>query len=76
MENEDKLLWERAFKKFDKMDDAIQKLCDTTTETKSKVDSHLYAQEKKGARKEKIFYLVIAAMASIFSVFNFIKEQI
>jgi len=76
MEDEDKLLWERAFKKFDKMDDAIQKLCTTTTETKAKVDSHLESQEKKGQRKERVFYIVIAAMGSLFGVINFLKEQV
>ena len=76
MEIEDKLLWERAFKKFDDIDTSIKELCKTSTEVKMKVDSHLEAQEKKNIRKEKVFYVVIAAIATVFSVFSFVREKI
>lgn len=76
MDAEDRLLWERAFDKFDAMDEKITKLCITTAETKAKVDGHIQEQEKKGVRKERVFYLVIAAIASIFSLFSFLREQI
>ena len=76
MESEDRLLWNRAFDKFDMLEEKIQKLCINTASTQEKIDSHLEEQEKKGQRKERVFYVVIAAMASIFSLFTFIREQV
>tara|TARA_B110000495_G_C22995022_1_gene586471 strand:+ start:460 stop:690 length:231 start_codon:yes stop_codon:yes gene_type:complete len=76
MESEDRLLWNRAFDKFDSLEEKIQKLCINTASTQEKIDSHLKEQEKKGQRKERVFYVVIAAMASVFSLFTFVKDQI
>ena len=76
MEIEDKLLWERAFKKFDDIDTSIKDLCKTTAEVETKVDIHIAAQEKKAVRKEKVFYVVIAAIATVFSVLSFVREKI
>jgi len=76
MNDEDKLLWNRAFDKFDNIDRKVTDLCIKTAANTTKIDNHLKAQEKKGARKEKIFYIFIAGMASIFSFFTFIREQV
>ena len=48
MESEDRLLWNRAFDKFDSLEEKIQKLCINTASTQEKIDSHLKEQEKKG----------------------------
>tara|TARA_B110000285_G_C14671507_1_gene400519 strand:- start:68 stop:298 length:231 start_codon:yes stop_codon:yes gene_type:complete len=76
MESEDRLLWNRAFDKFDDLEEKVTKLCLTMASTQEKIDSHLEEQSKKGQRKERVFYVVIAAMASVFSLFTFVKDQI
>jgi cell division protein FtsL len=76
MEDEAKILWNRAFDKFDDITEKIDKLCATTQETKLKLDDHLDNEEKKGTRKERVFYVVIAAMASVFSLFTFIRSEL
>jgi len=74
MDADDRLLWERAFKKFDDIDTRLLELCKTSTENGVKVDTHIAAQEKKAVRKEKVFYVIIALIASVFSAFSFIRE--
>ncbi len=76
LDDETKILWDRAFVKFDDMDEKIDKLCLTTQDTKSKLDAHLEEQDKKGARKEKVFYVFIAAMASVFSLVTFLRSEL
>lgn len=76
MEEEDRLLWERAFKKFDDTDASIKELCKTTAEVKNKVDSHLEAQEKKAVKKEKVFYVIIAVIGGLYATADFIRELI
>jgi hypothetical protein len=76
MESEDRLLWNRVFDKFDDLEEKVTQLCINTAATKDKIDSHLEEQAKKGQKKERVFYVVITAMASIFSVFTFIREQV
>jgi hypothetical protein len=76
MDSEDRILWNRAFTKFDDLEEKVTKLCITMASTQDKIDSHLEEQSKKGQRKERVFYVVIACMASIFSLFTFIREQV
>jgi hypothetical protein len=76
MDAEDRILWNRAFDKFDALEEKITKLCINTAATKEKIDSHLEEQAKKGQRKERVFYVVIAAMASVFSLFTFVRELV
>jgi hypothetical protein len=72
----DELLWNRVFDKFDDLEEKVTQLCITTAATQDKIDSHLEEQAAKGQKKERVFYVVIAAMASIFSLFTFIREQV
>jgi hypothetical protein len=74
MDSEDRLLWNRAFDKFDAIEEKVSKLCINMAATQDKIDSHLEDQEKKGQKKERVFYVVIAAMASGFSLFTFMKD--
>ena len=74
MDDETKILWERAFVKFDSLDGKVSKLCITTEATRTKIDNHLAEQDKKGKRKERVFYVVIAAMASVFSFFTLLRS--
>jgi len=76
MDADDRLLFTRIFDKIDATDKKVNELCLTTAATKVKVDTHLIEQEKKGARKERAFYIVIAAMASVFSLFSFLRSEV
>jgi len=76
MDSEDRLLWNRAFDKFDMLEEKITKLCISTATTQEKIDAHLEEQAKKGQKKERVFYVVIAGMASIFSLFTFVRELV
>lgn len=80
MTPEDKLLWERAFDKFDhieeKIDDNREKingLCTRTSKVETALKTHLEAQEKRAIRKEKAFYIIIAAIGASIGVFEYIK---
>jgi len=81
---EDKLFWERAFDKFDHIEEKIDTnhkeqnkkisdLCDRATKTETALNTHLAAQEKRAIRKEKAFYIIIAAIGSSIGVFEYIK---
>jgi len=81
---EDKLLWERAFDKFDHMEEKIDTnhknqnekisdLCDRATKTETALSIHLAAQEKRAIRKEKAFYIIIALIGVSIGVFEYVK---
>ncbi len=74
MDADERLLFSRIFDKLDATDKKVNDLCLTTAATKTKVENYLDLQEKKGAKKEKVFYVVIAFIASVFSFFTFIRS--
>ncbi len=73
MTPEDSILWTRVFDKFDTIDKKVDDLCDRATRTETKLNTHLDHQEKRAAKKEKIFYIVIAAIGASIGIFEFIK---
>ena len=80
MTPEDKLLWERAFDKFDHIEekigdnrDKINDIGSRTTKVETALSTHLNAQEKRAIRKEKAFYIIIAAIGASIGVFEYIK---
>ena len=76
MDSEDRLLWNRAFDKFDELERKVTDLCINMASVKDELDSHLEERAAAGQKKERVFYVVITAIASIFSVFTFIREQV
>lgn len=73
MTPEDQLLWERAFKKWDQFDEKLDGLSERTTKVESALNSHLDAQEKRAIRKEKVFYIIIAAIGASIGIFEYLK---
>ncbi len=76
MDEDDRFMFGRVFDKLDLIEKTAKETCKTQAEMKSKLESHLASQEKKGARKEKVFYVVIAVVATLGSVISLIREQI
>ncbi len=73
MNGEDKILWTRVFDKFDTIDKKVDNLCERATRTETTLKTHLENQEKRAAKKEKIFYVVIAAIGASIGIFEYIK---
>lgn len=64
MDEDDRMLWQRTFHKWDEFEDSIKDLCERTGNIESQLSEHLDNQEKKAQRKEKVFYVVIALIAT------------
>jgi len=70
---EDSILWTRVFDKFDTIDKKVDDLCDRATRTETTLKTHLDNQEKRAAKKEKVFYIIIATIGASIGVFEYLK---
>lgn len=73
MDADDRMLWERTFKKWDAFETNIKDLCKRTGNIEIQLSTHLKNQEKRAARKEKVFYGVIALIGVGFGIFNYMS---
>lgn len=73
MTPEDSILWTRVFHIFDIIDKKVDNLCDRATKTETALNTHLDAQEKRAIRKEKAFYIIIAAIGASIGAFEYLK---
>jgi len=70
MDADDRMLWERTFKKWDTFEYSLKDLCKRTGNIEIQLTTHLKKQEQRAARKEKVFYSVIAIIGVGFGIFN------
>ncbi len=69
MDADDRMLWERTFKKWDEFEENLKDLCKRTGNIEAQLSTHLGNQEARAVKKEKVFYVVIALIsASVASV--------
>jgi len=72
----DELLWNRVFDKFDDLEEKVTKLCINMSAVQSELDSHLEERAAAGQKKERVFYVILAGMAGVFSLFTFVRELV
>ncbi len=70
MDEDDRMLWGRTFKKWDDFETNLKDLCKRTGNIETQLSTHLGNQEKKAVRKEKVFYIVIAAIGGSVGLFQ------
>ncbi len=75
MDSDDRMLWQRTFKKWDAFELSIKDLCTRTASIEEKVDRHLADQEKRAAKKERVFYVGIAAIGGIFGFIQVLSNM-
>ena len=70
MDADDRMLWERTFKKWDEFETNLKDLCKRTGNIETQLSTHLGNQEKRAVKKERAFYIVIAAIGSSVGLFQ------
>ncbi len=73
MDADDRMLWERTFKKWDEFEDNLKDLCKRTGNIETQLTTHLAQQEKRALKKERAFYLVIAAIGGSVGLFQILS---
>lgn len=70
MDEDDRMLWKRTFKKWDDFESNLKDLCKRTGNIETQLSTHLDNQEKRAVKKEKVFYVVIAAIGASVGLFQ------
>ena len=70
----DELFAQRVFERIDKFDEKIDDLCDRMMKVELDVTNHLTTVEQNANKKEKRFYVLIAALGTIFASVSFLQS--
>ena len=70
----DELFAQRVFDRIDKFDEKIDDLCDRMMKVELDVTNHLNTVEQNANKKEKRFYVLIAAMGTIFAAVSLFQS--
>ena len=70
----DELFAQRVFERIDKFDEKIDDLCDRMMKVELDVTNHLNTVEQNANKKEKRFYVLIAAMGTIFAAVSLLQS--
>ena len=70
----DELFAQRVFDRIDKFDDKIDDLCDRMMKVELDVTNHLTTVEQNSNRKEKMFYVLIAALGTVFAAVSLFQS--
>jgi hypothetical protein len=70
----DELFAQRVFDRIDKFDEKIDDLCDRMMKVELDVTNHLTTVEQNANKKEKRFYVLIAALGTIFASVSFLQS--
>ena len=73
MDADDRMLWERTFKKWDEFETNLKDLCKRTGSIETQLTTYLGKQEKRAVKKERAFYIVIAAIGSSVGLFQLLS---
>ena len=72
----EEFLLDRIMTRIDQLDQKIDDLCDRTTKTEISISNHLTHVTQNSERKEKRFYVVIAALGTIFASVTLVQTLI
>ena len=67
-------LEQRILDRMDKLEDKLDKTCNTVTKMNERVNNHLDNIEKKQRNKDRKFYAIIAIMGIGFAIIQFIQQ--
>ena len=70
----DEIFVQRVFERIDKFDEKIDDLCDRMMKVELDVTKHLTTVEQNANKKEKRFYVLIAALGTIFASVSFLQS--
>ena len=70
----DELFVQRVFERIDKFDEKIDDLCDRMMKVELDVTNHLTTVEQNANKKEKRFYVLIAALGTIFAAVSLLQS--
>ena len=72
----EEFLLERIMNRIDQLDVKIDDLCDRMTKTEIRISNHLTHVTQDAEKKEKKFYVVIAALGTVFASVTLIQSLI
>jgi len=72
----EEFLLDRIMTRIDKLDQKIDDLCDRTTKTEISISNHLTHVTQDAEKKEKRFYVIIAALGTIFASVTLVQSII
>ena len=69
----DELFAQRVFERIDKFDDKIDDLCDRMMKVEVDITNHLNTVTQNAEKKERKFYIIIAALGTLFAAVSFMQ---
>ena len=72
----EEFLLERIMTRIDQLDQKIDDLCDRMTKTEISISNHLTHVTQDSEKKERKFYVIIAALGTIFASVTLIQTLI
>ena len=72
----EEFLLERIMTRIDQLDEKIDDLCDRATKIEVTVSNHLVHITQDSEKKEKKFYVIIAALGTIFASVTLVQTLI
>ena len=69
----DELFAQRVFERIDKFDEKIDDLCDRMLKVEIDITNHLNTVTQNAEKKEKKFYIIIAALGTLFAAVSFVQ---
>ena len=69
----DDLFAQRVFERIDKFDEKIDDLCDRMMKVEIDVTNHLNTVTQNAEKKERKFYVIIAALGTLFAAVSFMQ---
>ena len=69
----DELFAQRVFERIDKFDDKIDDLCDRMMKVEIDITNHLNTVTQNAEKKERKFYIIIAALGTLFAAVSFVQ---
>ena len=70
----DELFAQRVFERIDKFDEKIDDLCDRMLKVEIDITNHLNTVTQNAEKKEKRFYVLIAALGSVFAAVSLFQS--
>jgi len=69
----DELFAQRVFERIDKFDEKIDDLCDRMMKVEIDITNHLNTVTQNAEKKERKFYIIIAALGTLFAAVSFVQ---
>ena len=69
----DELFAQRVFDRIDKFDEKIDDLCDRMMKVEIDITNHLNTVTQNAEKKERKFYIIIAALGTLFAAVSFMQ---